>query len=226
MKKLFSICVPVLLTLIAGCNQQEADQITAPSSMDTEEHGLTGQPPESIYSDIADLPYVSPAVEDFRQMGYELSLGHCFMQEAWDTPDWMTDSVKVTIHTIAMAYPADEMGRAAYVMYITSQLGTIVAPYEIVFVDQCWEPGFVCIGEGVWQKNYPALDVIGPRTHIAAVCTIYDFLDCWREKAAAGCAIAIAGCAVTGPGWGACAAAGCGVAIVASGIECAFETWR
>lgn len=167
-------------------------------------------------------PFVQPYLEEFQVQGYHFSPGHSFVVESFVFSNDTTDSVHFTIVEIAMLNDTDTT-RAAYIRYSKSELGHIISPYMLSFVDPA-EPGFEYVTDGIWRKHLPGevVPAFGKNRQVMAA-TLDGFLDCVAEKTAIGCAVALITCGVSGPLYPKCVAAGCAGAFVYAVVSCAFD---
>jgi hypothetical protein len=245
--KLFIVfMIFAMLNMMVGCNVDRATDtandlgepslLTARSEQDDQSVGSdyfrtpTDRIGGNVIDSLVNLSHLQPYLEDFSSLGYSYSRQYSFVEEAYGVPEWSTDSVLVRFITLAMVYAPDTMRQAAYIMYVESELGFVIAPYVLSFVPPEPYGDFHYITECVWQLDYPievyrAVNSIKGSSSPTA-CSIFKFLDCWRENTAAVCAGALILCGVTGPGYPECVAAGCGGAALGSAVGCAFSTWK
>jgi len=220
-----------MLNLVVGCNNEQPI-ITEPfkSSIDdySEDHYMSAEDPEfnEALNKILSDQLVQPYIELYKSEGYYYSAAYSFIEEGYSLSEDSTDSTYIRSVTLAMLYTPDTSIQAKYIMYINTDIGEIILPYILSFVDPGSNSGFTYITDGVWKKYLDG--EILPRKgyeNNPMVTTFSDFLDCVAEESAAGCAVAMIGCAATGPGFPSCAAAGCAIAIVGAIVHCALTSW-
>ncbi len=138
-----------------------------------------------------------------------------------------------------MTYNSDLERQAMYITYVVCELGFVIAPYMLSFVEPNPDAGFYLETEGVWRLNYPAKigrcqisitpglsETYGPNATFDEVMIsslLDDYLDCVASGTAATCATALVVCGASGPAYPTCVAAGCAAGFVGSLIGCAFS---
>ncbi len=168
---------------------------------------------------------VKSYLNTYVSQGYAFAPEHSFMMEGYGIPDGGTDSMLVQFVTLVMTYTPDPASQAAYVTFTESELGYIIAPYVLSFVEPDPDEGFSVETDGIWRLDYPAEigHYRGRATDIGLSVDIsQEYLRCVRNGTVATCAAAVVGCLWTGPGYPKCVAAGCTAAFVGSVIACAF----
>jgi|GEM_PF-6561581 len=156
--------------------------------------------------------------------GYYFSREYSFVQEGNGTPENSEDSIFAQFITLAMLNSIDTT-RAAYILFSTCELGSIVSKYILSFVEPDPDEGFDFVTDGIWRLNYPSTVYYDKKQmSVASGVLIYDYLDCVEAGTAAGCATALIVCAFTGPAYAMCVAIGCATAFIASAIGCLFTT--
>ncbi|MCD6248896.1 MAG: hypothetical protein J7J98_01020 [candidate division Zixibacteria bacterium] len=245
-KLLFVVIATMILGVVmfVGCDSDKG-VYSSGESVSAVEANNTNQP-ESTYED-ADNMYtwddaygqeimdkaatrytVKSYLDNYESQGYAFAPEHSFVVEGYGIPDGGTDSMLVQFVTLAMTYTPDPTRQAMYVTFTESELGFIIAPYMLSFVEPDPDAGFTVETDGVWQLNFPAevghyrgRSTDGP----AALTLLDDYLDCLAEGTAAGCATTLLLCAPSGLAYPECVAAGCTIALIGSVIGCVFVVW-
>ena len=137
-----------------------------------------------------------------------------------------TDTVDVEIVTLAMTYDVNIQERVVYISYIVvSDKGWVLQSNIVSFVTEDPNDDYELILQTeevqVWMKSFPGLysKYIQPMTQ----WSWSSWLKCSGKYTAAGCGGAAVGCALSGPGYGACVAGGCAGSAAASMIGCALD---
>ena len=171
---------------------------------------------------------VKSYLDAYESQGYAFAPEYSFMIEGYGIPDGGTDSMLVQFVTLAMTYTPDPTRQTMYVTFTESELGFIIAPYMLSFIEPDPDAGFFVETDGIWRLNYPA-EIGHYRKAMdgrAALTLLDDYLDCLAEGTAAGCATTLLLCAPSGPAYPECVVVGCTAAFVGSAIGCAFATWK
>ena len=170
--------------------------------------------------------FVQAEIAHYDSLGYSYAPMYSFVLQGYGTPEGYDDSILCQFVTLAMTFDEAPEQQAVYIQYVSCELGGILAVYMLAFDE--WRPGFVWVTDGVWQKDISVRVIPGVGRHSSVNASsdrINDYLDCVRAGAAAGCSAAIVYCAISGPGFPACAAAGCAGAIVVAAIGCLFTVF-
>jgi len=227
-KALVVFFMVAMLTLVVGCDEEQP-LIFEPNQSSTDDSSegfyMSGEDPEcnNILNEVLSYTDIQPYLELFKSEGYYYSSAYSFIEEGYSISEDGLDSIYIRSVTLAMLYSPDTTIQAKYIMYIKSDIGELIVPYILSFVDPGSNSGFTFITDGIWKK-YLEGEVLSKKGYInnPLITSFSEFLDCVAEESAAGCAIAIIGCTLTGPSWPACAAGGCALAIVGSVIHCAL----
>ncbi|MFQ6008106.1 MAG: hypothetical protein ACE5K8_04055 [Candidatus Zixiibacteriota bacterium] len=228
-----------MMNLMAGCSIQDTKYPTA----DDENTPVAGAAENETYSDdfanvdllttfgvvgqtsidkVLNSPFVRPYLDEFNAQGYHFAPGYSYAVEAYVHTADTTDSIAISIVEVAMISDTDTT-RAAYVRYFKSEVGHIITPYLLSFMEPD-EGGFEYVTEGIWQMFLPGevVPAIG-KTRQRMAANLDSYLDCVETETAAGCATALTACAFSGAAYPECVAGGCAAALVASVVHCAFE---
>lgn len=142
-------------------------------------------------------------------------------------PEGMDTAVFGQVTTLAFVPNNEEPLTAKYLEIAKTTTRWSVLEYELAFDESSTDSNFYSVAEGVWRHDI--LATIHPGDNRSAIVIaqgdkIFDYLNCVRDRAAAGCIAGIIGCALTGPAWAGCSAAVCATAIIGAIILCLFTS--
>jgi hypothetical protein len=164
---------------------------------------------QEIINKVVKTQPVQTYMDTYKSQGYRFAPHLSFELEGYGTPEGESDSTLVRFVTIAMTYQPDTLRQAMYITHTECEVGFIVAPYMLSFVEPEPNQGFFVVADGIWRLNYPAQVYFNRGANSSTLTLLDDYLDCVAATTADVCLSSITLCPWMPMAYPQCVAFGC-----------------